>query len=230
MDKNFANYFIRAKAQKYLQDNPERFTKEEKIKFLSYLDSYLNKNKITINDEIFDFLQYEALIKKPNRINNFTRYITSKYSSNASIHNIADIGAGRMCRSNQRLVRSGYTVTAIDPNIRLTDEEINDMQRLHLIRDYFYCDEFAPNNNGTDVSKYDLLVGLEPCNATEHIIRQGLKYNKPFEVSLCYEAHDPLTAKKVNTPKDWYSYLKSISSEVKIKELNNGYEFIATNN
>ena len=95
-------------------------------------------------------------------------------------------------------------------------------------RDYFYCDDFSNEEQGFNISPYDLLIGLEPCDATEHIIRQSLKYNKPFEIALCYTAHKALVDCKIKTREDWYNYLKSISSEIKINRIEDNY--IATNN
>ena len=109
----------------------------------------------------------------------------------------------------------------MDPKIRLKDNEIKPRKIKQIIKKPFYCDDFS--NKGTDISKFDLIVGLEPCDATEHIIRQGLKYEKPFEVSLCYQAHNGLNGQKFNTPEDWYKHLQQISNEVDILKMEDDY-------
>lgn len=214
-------------AKEYISKNPERFTPEEIKKFNNDLNNYLNNKSKIIDDEVFDFLVYKGLINNGSRHNQFAKYINSKYAPNTT-PNILDVGAGRMCHLSHRLSRSGYNMTAIDPKIRLTDSEAQAMN-LKIERNNFYCDEYAPQNtSGTPINDYDLLVGLEPCDATEHIIRQGLKYNKPFEVLLCYTAHKKLTGGMPQSPEAWYKYLRNISSEIEVKKYDDS--FIATNN
>jgi len=64
--------------------------------------------------------------------------------------------------------------------------------------------------------------------ATEHIIRQALKYNKAFDVLLCAAAHDGLGGEKFESPEAWYKHLRHISREIKIQKVGNS--FVATNN
>lgn len=218
---------IKAEAQKYLQENPERFNKEEKEKFLKDLNHWLTEDDKAIDDDVYDFLVNKSLVQKPTRATTFARYICKKYSSE-SHKNILDVGAGRMCHLSRRLERSGFVPTAIDPIIRLSQEEATKLKINNIITSKFYCDEYYEEKNGFDIRPFDLVIGLEPCDATEHIIRQGLKYDKPFEVMLCYTVHKALDNTKCKTVDDWYNYLKSISSEVKINEADNS--FIATNN
>ena len=138
-----------------------------------------------------------------------------------------DVGAGRMCHLSEKLANLGSSVVAMDPNIRITDSEAKAKKIMALRKELFTCDMFAKHHNGTDVTLYDLLVGLEPCMATEHIIRQGLADDKPFDVALCYANHSALNGKTFKTPEEWYYYLKSISSE--IKDVTNNGTTILTN-
>ena len=109
----------------------------------------------------------------------------------------------------------------------MKDNELKPRLISSIIRKHFICDEYS-KNLGTPINQYDLLVGLEPCDATEHIIRQSLKYDKPFEIFLCYQVHKALNGIKFTCPEDWYEYLSSISKEVKI--IKQGEDFCATNN
>ena len=86
---------------------------------------------------------------------------------------------------------------------------------------------FARSGEGTNIINFDLIVGLEPCGATEHIIRQALKYDKPFDVSLCAAPHNALNGDTFNSYLEWYNHLKNISKEVSIIKNDCGY--IATN-
>ena len=214
------NLIIFNKAEQYLQSNPERFTPFEKNKFLLDLKTFLLKKEEAIDDEVFDFLVAENLVDNEPRTNTFIRHLIAKYNC-LTTPRVLDIGAGRMCHLSTKLGKRGFNVTAMDPKIRLEDAELEQRKIQTIIKKPFYCDEYG--NQGTDISNFDLLVGMEPCDATEHIIRQGLKYDKPFEVSLCYQAHDGLNGKKFKTPEDWYKSLKQISSEVDILKTKNNY-------
>jgi hypothetical protein len=224
---NKPNYNIfRVLAHIYLQENPERFTKDEMAKFNKHLEEWIVGNSDAIDDDIYDFLIAKELIHKPRRETVFMRYIKNKYSPTTH-KNILDVGSGRLCRLGVKLSENGFNPSCIDPNIRL---DKNEAQKLHLakiIKDRFICDDFSKHNKGTNIANYDLLVGLEPCDATEHIIRQGLKYEKPFDIILCYAAHKSLTGKSFQSPEDWYEYLQSISQEIHISKINDS--FIATN-
>ena len=213
---NLINMIFLKRAENYLHINQERFTNDEKQKFLLDLKAYLSRKDKVITDEVFDFLVAEKLISNKPRTEGFIAYLISKYSKQQT-RKILDIGAGRLCPLSTELGKKGFSVTAMDPKIRLNTNELKSRNIKQVIKKPFYCDEFS--NIGTNISNYDLLVGLEPCDATEHIIRQGLKYDKPFEVSLCYQAHQGLDGKIFATPEDWYAYLRTISSHVDIVDI-----------
>ncbi len=205
------------KAEEYLRINPERFTPFEKDKFLMDLRAYIFKQDNAIADEVFDFLVSENLITNKPRTQTFIRHLITKYNSS---NKVLDVGAGRMCNLSTELGKRGFKVTAIDPKIRLKDNELKPRKIQQIIKKPFYCDEYS---TGTDISNFDLIVGMEPCDATEHIIRQSLKYDKPFEVSLCYQAHNALNGQKFKTPEDWYEYLQQISNEINILKTSEDY-------
>ena len=216
------NLLIFQKGADYLKRNPDRFTSSEKDKFLEDLKSYVLTKDRVIADEVFDFYVSEKLAQNEPRTTSFIRHLISKYNTTTT-PKVLDVGAGRMCHLSTELGERGFKVVAIDPKIRLKDSEIKQRKIQRIIKQPFYCDEYG---NGTDISNFDLLVGLEPCDATEHIIRQGLKYEKPFEVSLCYQAHNALNGKTFATPEDWYEYLQQISNEINITRIDN--DFIAS--
>lgn len=224
---NTTTIIYHALAKQYIAENPERLTQDEIKKFYIDLNNFINGKEDTITDEVYDFLIAKNLIKNMPRHIKFAKYILSKYNTQ-NTKKILDVGAGRMCHLSQRLARSKFDMTAIDPNIRLTEEETQ-KANIQVFKNKFYCDEFASKDIlSTDISKYDLLVGLEPCDATEHIIRQSLKYDKPFEISLCAAPHKTLTGEMPNNYELWYKYLKGISTDISINEKNDS--FIATNN
>ena len=213
---NLFNMIVLKRAENYLRINAERFTSDEKQKFLTDLKAYLSRKDKTIADEVFDFLVVEQLVNNKPRTEGFITYLISKYNRQQT-RKVLDVGAGRMCPISTELGKKGFSVTAMDPKIRLNTNELKSRNIKQIIKKPFYCDEFS--NIGTNISNYNLLVGLEPCDATEHIIRQGLKYDKPFEVSLCYQAHKGLDGQTFATPEDWYKHLKRISTEVDILDI-----------
>ncbi len=210
----------------YLEKNPERFNSQEKMKFINGLKEWLTGKCEAMDDEVYDFLFEIGLIKGKSREANFKSYLNDKYGF-LTFRRVLDVGAGRMCKLSEMLAKKCPNVTAMDPKIRLTDAEAA-ARNIKIKRDVFECDKFASDGRrGTSVSKYDLLVGLEPCDATEHIIRQGLKYDKQFDILLCAAPHIALDGRTFRSYEEWYKHLESISSEVHIQEY--GTSFIATN-
>ena len=134
-----------------------------------------------------------------------------------------DVGAGRMCKLSTALSKYGLKMHAIDPKIRLYKSELKQRSIQTISTQKFVCDDYARNGKGTDISGYDLILGLEPCDATEHIIRQCLKYDKPFDVLLCASPHDGLNGQKFKTYHDWFEHLNNISSEVNVSKWGNNY-------
>lgn len=206
----------------YLKRNPERFTREEKNKFMLQLEDFVSKSDdIVIDDEIYDFLIDCGIVKSKKREINFTSYLHDKYK-HLHFNKVMEVGAGRMCKLSKELKKFGNSMYAIDPNIRLTEREAKQIG-INISKKKFICDEFSNSGHGTNIKNMDLIIGNEPCNATEHIIRQSLKYDKPFDIALCASPHDSLDGKQFSCYEDWYEYLQSISKEVEIKKFKNSY-------
>ena len=220
--ESLSEIMLIAQAEQYLKRNPERFTTAEKEKFKVGLAEWLAGTSETIDDVVYDFLLSLKVDERKPREEIFASHITGKYS-NIQFRKIMDVGAGRMCKLSSVLAKCGYKMYAIDPNIRLTPKEAGKLKIASISKNKFLCDEFSASGKGTNVQNYDLIVGLEPCDATEHIIRQALKHDKPFEIALCAAEHDALDGTKFKTYLEWYEYLKGISSEVKITKKRNSY-------
>ena len=75
----------------------------------------------------------------------------------------------------------------------------------------FYKQKFDHKTAVLDV--YDYVIGQEPCDATEHIIRACLKQNKPFIISLCGSPHKLLSGGTPKTAYDWCDYLVKIAPD-----------------
>lgn len=224
--EKLTDIFLLSRAEQYLKINPDRFTTAEKNKFRAGLAEWIAGTSETIDDEVYDFLLSLKIDNRKPREEIFASHITQKYK-NIQFRKILDVGAGRMCKLSNVLTKYGYKMYAIDPNIRLSPQEASKQKISSISKKLFLCDEFAPSGKGTNVQNYDLIVGLEPCDATEHIIRQAIKYNKPFEVLLCAAEHPALDGTTFKSYLEWYEHLKSISPEVKITQKNKS--FIASN-
>ncbi len=213
-------------ALNYLEKNPNRFNSQEKAKFMSGLKEWVNGESNEIDDEVYDFLVDVGIYKGATREENFVSYLNKKYGM-IRFSKILDVGAGRMCKLSEILAKYGNSLYAIDPNIRLSKDEAKKLGLKSISTQKFMCDEFAKKGKGTPIDNYDYIFGLEPCDATEHIIRQGLKFDKPFDVFLCGAPHKSLNGKTFNSYHEWYDYLASISSEVNISKF--GSTYVASN-
>ena len=211
-------------AKRYLNENPEMFNLQEKQRFVEYLNEFLNQNDMSqgVRDEVCDFLVFTKLFNLKPRHEEFANYVIKKYGKLGS-RRVLDVGAGRTCKLANPLIDAGFTYSAIDPNIRLEEENAMELGFQSIQKDFFYCKEFAPNGKATDVKDIDLLVALEPCLGAEHVIRRGLEEGIPFEILLCYENHNALNGQKFRTPEEWFEHLQKISSEVRIEKLHDGY-------
>lgn len=225
MSQDLLKLIIKNQANIWLKENPLLLNSQEKQKFLIGLQDYLENKNSVIDDEVFDFLVQKKLINNETREDSFIKYLIKKYGSLKNF-NILDVGAGRICALSKVISEKGGKVTAMDLNIRLNNESLRKL-KITPVKKLFRCDEYSKNGVGTNIDNFDLIIGLEPCDATEHIIRQSLKYDKPFDVNLCVAPHKSLNGKTFRSYKEWYNYLTNISKEVHIIENNCG--FIATN-
>ncbi len=226
MNNFLLNQIVRNQADLWLKENPLFLNGQEKQKFLIGLQDYLENKSIAVDDEVFDFLVQRNLVDNKPREETFIKYLINKYRSLNNL-NVLDVGAGRVCSLSKSITKQGGKATALDVIIRLNNDNIR-QSNITAIKKLFRCDEFSKNGEGTKIDKYDLIVGLEPCDATEHIIRQSLKYDKPFDVNLCATPHKALNGETFRTYEEWYNHLANISKEVSIIE--NDCGFVATNN
>ena len=210
----------------YLNKNPNRFNEKEKIMFMQNLRNWADENSNEVYDEVFDFLVDSGIYQGKSREETFLSYLNEKYGA-IRFSRILDVGAGRMCKLSEALARYGNMLYAIDPQIRLSQEEAKQRGIKRISLKNFVCDEFAAGKKGTPIRDFDYIFGLEPCDATEHIIRQSLKYDKRFDVSLCGAPHKALNGKTFENYEAWYEYLASISKDVEICQV--GSFYYATN-
>lgn len=65
----------------------------------------------------------------------------------------------------------------------------------------------------TNVENYDLIIGYNPCGATETVIRKSIEENKEFCIFLCGCCFLPENYTE-RTPENWHKYLYEIAKEL----------------
>lgn len=178
----------------YFEQNPDDLTKEQFEKILE--DLMHSKERKTMYDETFDCFQW--LRNAPGRQELFCNYIEQNYSQFFG-KKVLEVGCGANAKLS-RLLSKNFVITAMDPAINTTSRKIK------LIKEKF-------DFQSTAVDEYDLIIGLEPCDASEHIIRSCLQHKKEFIVVLCGTPHKKINGTMPNNIMAWYNYLVSIDKE-----------------
>ena len=150
----------------------------DKIK--NEMDSYFVK-RCGKYDNPTDFFQlYDHFGALPDDVN-FYLYHLNTIKENFNIYNnILEVGGGIYPSFARRLaneqIKLGIgTISVYDP--RLVTTRCTKYPNLKL-----YKGEF---NRFINISKYDLLVGIMPCDATDIIIDSIDKYKKDFYIAFC---------------------------------------------
>ena len=131
----------------------------------------------------------------------FADIVTKLSGTNVSI---LDVGAGDFPYSSILLGDSKDSVTTMDRRFELDNEVLN---RLNVEPKLQYFTE------GTDISKYDIVVGQRPCSAIEKMVKECVKQNKPYFIELC-NCHIP-PSKTPGKPAVWTEILPEIDSYVR---------------
>ena len=128
--------------------------------------------------------------------------IVSKISgTNVSI---LDVGAGDIPYSSILLADEKSAVATMDRKFEFGPDVL---ERLNVDTKMQYFTE------GTDISKYDLVVGQRPCSAIEKMVKECVKQNKPYFIELC-NCHIP-PSKTPGKPAVWTEILPEIDSYVR---------------
>ena len=146
-----------------------------------------------------------------NRYEHFSKFIKAMYPDARKVLEVG-CGAGDL---SKLLTELGYEVTALDYI------KYNNLDKQGIA---FYEKEFTLD---TDISEYDLVVGLHCCDATERVIRNCINNDKEFAVVVC-EKHQGLENNNIKNRNQYIKYLKNISNRLKVTDLPI-YEFIVNN-
>lgn len=191
---------------RFIEENPHELSQEQMELVID--DIFNDERKRTIHDETFDYLQWMNNRKCRQQI--FGEYLVNNYSKFLG-KEILEVGCGRTMRLS-RMLKHYFRITAIDPKIEYRSE---------------FCikhikGEFTEN---TQINIYDLVIALEPCDATEHIVRACVKAKKDFIVVLCGVPHKRIDGVMPEDEKAWYNYLISIDENFLVLERLNNPDF-----
>lgn len=143
---------------------------------------------------------------------------------------LLEVASGESMSIAKLLADKGFKVTAVDRQIKMTEciKKLN--PNIKPVSKEFICDYlirtlptfFRKGSKGFDVSKFELVYALKPCEASEHIIRQCEENDVPYIILMCRCANLPITdvrnfcsvpewIRPYTPAEDWYEYLKSIA-------------------
>ena len=155
-------------------------------------------------DIVAQVYQYLGIYNKfqDNKYKNFYDFLSSNYNLN---QHLLEVASG-MFPSFAQMVASKQcigTVTAIDP-----DSIIDTLDGIKIIKE--------PLSPETDISKFDLLYAISPCEALKEIITSANKYEKEFCVLSCSCTHLPkelITYRREVFYGEYINYIESIIKE-----------------
>lgn len=170
-------------------------------RYVSYLQEELDNkllNGFTNNNDTINQI-YCCLQIVHDRFNYYLEFIKiiQKYFALEN-KKVLEVGAGSLPILASYLEFKALSYDIMDPGTILED--------VVGIKGKVIKEKFSLATNITD---YDLLIGYNPCAATESMIRNCLKNHKEFIIALCGCAFLP-ESYKVRTNKQWQKYLLQI--------------------
>lgn len=143
------------------------------------------------------------------RFRAFAEFIHTTYPN---IGKVADVGGGRGDVSFF-LHELGHDATIIDSRAARLPRWIKRSLRRESVKQGRLVElpRVVGKVQDTDLQAFDLIVGLHPDEATEHIVRTAIKYNKEFAVVPCCVF--PIDGVK-RSKENWRDYLISLSKDI----------------
>lgn len=191
------NISLEKKYRIFREENPLGLLKEELEKVEADI---LNPRAGVVSDEYVDFTLWAKGLK--SRQEYFTEYV-EKIFPLSSHKKLLEVGCGRAASLSALLAKKGYNMTAMDSKVM---PELVSSQNISCIRSAFIYKK-------TDITEFDAVIAQEPCEATEHIIRECARQKKDYIISLCGTAHRLMNGELPEDVYAWYKYLEEIGGE-----------------
>lgn len=222
----------KTKLQEYCSQNPNGLSPEQLDKICAEME---HPKEMTITDEYLDFTLWCRGM--PSRQESFAAYIEKEFPATKG-KRILEVGGGIHGRLSLLLAEKGYRMTCMDPELEL-DGDGNEYRSLpDRSRNLSHSDsqtgakvEFRKelfDYRAVDLSGYDCVVGQEPCEASEHIVRACTIQSVPFMVLLCGVPHRLISGELPDDVWAWYRYLREIDPEHTVMELVDLYGLVNT--
>lgn len=184
-----------SRLKQYREENPHHLTPEE----LDQIEAELKSPKAeTISDQCLDYQLWCQGLKSRQEL--FADYVEGSLAGRG-IKRILEVGGGRFGRLSLLLAERGYHMTCMDPRLELEDDS-----SVRAVKAGF-------DHRTTSLAGYDLVIGQEPCEAAEHIVRACLEQKVPFIVVLCGTPHILISGEQPEDVWQWYHYLGEIDRE-----------------
>ncbi len=185
----------------YVRLNPNELTPAQLTKLSSEADQELGRR--VVSDEYLDFRLWAR--QQPSRVETFFKHIEPKLRKYSG--KILEVGCGPRALLALRLRSVGHEVEAMDPQIGDT---------LLRSRDGFYRQALSMKS---DISQYDCVVALEPCDAAEIIIQLCVAEQKPYAIVPCGTPHARLDGQIPRTAESWWMHLVSLDKRIHLEPL-----------
>ena len=162
------------KLEKYIKENPNLLTNEEKrklrLEFMNCVVKSLKVNQLSISSLLVEFFVYAGAL--PSKEDKFLEYIKTNYPRDR-FPRVLEVSSGKVCSLAQKLKQNGYKVTAMDPDIRIRPSDPK-VKGIKILKRKFTSD-FSREG-------YDVILGHDACPAAGTLLR--IK-DKPVVFTIC---------------------------------------------
>lgn len=158
------------KLDNYLKRNPNLLNREEKQKLKKQFSDFIKKPTYQVADPLLEFFIYIGEVKSAE--DDFLNYIKQNYPSD-KFHKVLEVATGKVCSLAQQLNKSGYRVTAMDPEIRINQNDQR-AKGVKLLKRKFTSD--------FRTDQYDVIVGYNACPVAGALLS---KTNIPTIFTIC---------------------------------------------
>lgn len=128
------------------------------------------------------------------------------------VRTVADVAGGRG-NVSYFLRDLGYDATVIDDRVTRLPSWMHREMRKESVKQgrLMEIPRIVKRVQDVDLRPFDLIVGLHPDEATEHVVREALEHGKDFAiVPCCVFPSDGIKRSK----EDWCTYLMSLSADI----------------